>query len=38
MVAAATWLAVLVLAWVLVQLVIALAEDFWVLVIAWSQP
>ncbi|MCW3846018.1 hypothetical protein OF829_02125 [Sphingomonas sp. LB-2] len=38
LVAAATWLLVLLLGWVLVRLVMALVDDFWLLVIVWSQP
>lgn len=36
--AVVTWALVLVLGWVLVRLVLALARDFWVFVIALSQP
>ncbi|WP_156022184.1 hypothetical protein [Sphingomonas sp. UNC305MFCol5.2] len=36
--AVATWALVVLLGWVLVRLVLALARDFWVFVIALSQP
>jgi uncharacterized membrane protein len=33
-----TWVLVALLIWLLVRLAIVLTRDFWVILIAWSQP
>lgn len=38
LVAAATWLSVIAALAVLVRLLVVLASDFWVILIAWMQP
>ena len=34
----AIWPLVTILGWVLYRLTLALVRDFWVIIIAWSQP